>query len=207
MKKLLIFLVFLTTLSIGARAETNRLNSQLVTISFEKTTLNNVIWEMEKQTDFKFVYATSDIEDVTLTNIEFISKPVTTVLDKCLEGTELNYSYSDGVIAIKKSSSNAIPQEELHLVGSITDELGEPIAGANIIFLDTRTGNISDANGRFNIKVKENKHYKAEISFMGFVTQIVYLDPARQNNIVLKEDINLLEEVIVTGYGDRKSVV
>ena len=84
--------------------------------------------------------------------------------------------------------------------GVIVDEKGEPIIGASILEKGTTNGTITDFDGNFMLDVAEGA--TLEISYVGYATQSL---PAAANmRIVLKEDTEVLEEVVVVGYGVQK---
>ena len=84
--------------------------------------------------------------------------------------------------------------------GVILDENGEPVIGASILEKGTTNGTITDFDGNFMLDVAEGA--TLEISYVGYATQSL---PAAANmRIVLKEDTEVLEEVVVVGYGVQK---
>ena len=84
--------------------------------------------------------------------------------------------------------------------GVIVDETGEPIIGASVLEQGTTNGTITDLDGNFSLQVADGA--MLEISYVGYATQTL---PAAANmNIVLKEDAEVLEEVVVVGYGVQK---
>ena len=84
--------------------------------------------------------------------------------------------------------------------GVVVDEAGEPVIGANILEKGTTNGTITDFDGNFTLSVAEGT--TLEISYMGYVTQTQAA--AQGMHVVLKEDNELLEEVVVVGYGVQK---
>ncbi len=86
----------------------------------------------------------------------------------------------------------------INISGTISDESGNPVAGASIYVKGTRTGAISDGNGKFSIVVPNNKAILV-ISTIGMVTQQVKIGNQTTLNIVLKAASQSLEEVVVTG--------
>ena len=91
------------------------------------------------------------------------------------------------------------------IMGTVTDDKGEPLTGATVVEKgNPQNGAIVDMNGRFNIRANEGA--TLVFSFMGFTTQELR---ARQGmKVVLKDDNQLLKDVVVIGYGvQKKSVV
>ena len=84
--------------------------------------------------------------------------------------------------------------------GVVKDSAGEPVIGANVVVVGTTNGTITDFDGNFTIKA--NKNAKLEISFIGYKNTVVKVSP--NMNIVLKDDTQLLDDVVVIGYGAVK---
>ncbi len=87
------------------------------------------------------------------------------------------------------------------VTGQVTDSNGEPIIGANVVVKGTTSGTITDFDGNYSIDVPENS--TLTFSYLGMIPQEI---PVTSNSIsvVLKEDNQVLEEVVVTGYGTTK---
>ena len=87
------------------------------------------------------------------------------------------------------------------VTGQVTDLNGEPIIGANVVVKGTTAGTITDLDGNYSIDVPENA--TLVFSYLGMSTQEL---PVTSDiiSVVLKEDNQVLEEVVVTGYGTTK---
>jgi len=87
------------------------------------------------------------------------------------------------------------------VTGQVTDSNGEPIIGANVVVKGTTNGTITDFDGNYSIDVPENA--TLVFSYLGMTSQEI---PVTSNSIsvVLKEDNQVLDEVVVTGYGTTK---
>ena len=86
--------------------------------------------------------------------------------------------------------------------GQVSDENGEPLAGATVRIEDSQTGTVTDGEGRYRIKVQSDG--ALVFSFMGYETRILTVRGSRQLNVALEPDLNLLDEIIVVGYGTMK---
>jgi TonB-linked SusC/RagA family outer membrane protein len=88
--------------------------------------------------------------------------------------------------------------------GLITNEQGEPLAGANILLKGTKKGTTADANGNFRLELSDaEKNGRLIISFVGYESQEVATQGRTTINVVLKTS-NTLDEVVVVGYGSIK---
>lgn len=90
--------------------------------------------------------------------------------------------------------------QQITVKGVVKDTTGEPVIGANVVVKGTTNGVITDFDGNFQLGV--NQGDIIQISFIGYQTQ--ELPAAAQMNVILKEDAELLEEVVVIGYGVAK---
>lgn len=84
--------------------------------------------------------------------------------------------------------------------GIVKDKTGETIIGANVLVKGTTNGTITDFDGMFTLQA--NKGDIIVISFIGYQSQ--ELPAAEQMNVVLTDDTQLLEDVVVIGYGSVK---
>ncbi len=92
--------------------------------------------------------------------------------------------------------------QTVEIYGSINSE-DEKLSYASLSILDYNIGTIADENGNFKLKVNLSKHKILFISFIGYISKKIYLDDPKidlQNlKVVLVEDINGLNEVVITG--------
>ena len=82
--------------------------------------------------------------------------------------------------------------------GTIKDENGDPVIGASVIIKGTQSGTISDIDGKYSLKAGSKD--VLQISSIGFEPVDIPVSGRSVVNIVLKEDIRLLDDVVVTGY-------
>ena len=90
--------------------------------------------------------------------------------------------------------------QEIAIKGSVKDRLGEVVIGANVIVKGTTNGTITDFDGNFVLNAKQGDIIV--ISFIGYKTQ--ELPAATTMNVVLQDDSEVLEDVVVIGYGSVK---
>ena len=93
-------------------------------------------------------------------------------------------------------------QQKQSVSGVVKDATGEPVIGASIVEKGTTNGTITDFDGNFSLEVANGA--TLVISFIGFQTQEVVVTPGKALNITMKEDTEVLEEVVVVGYGTMR---
>lgn len=105
------------------------------------------------------------------------------------------------IIILLLAGMNAWAQTK-QVSGVVTDGTGETVIGASVLEKGTTNGTITDLDGKFILTVNENA--VLQISYVGFSTQEVPVKGKTSFNITLKEDSEMLEEVVVVGYGAQK---
>ena len=126
------------------------------------------------------------------------------VTDKLLSGTNvLRRLMFLALVAL--CTSGAWAQKQVS--GTVVDAAGEAVIGASVMVKGTSTGTITDFDGNFTL---QNVSEKASlvISYVGYRNQTIAVAGKSQLNVTLEEDRQLLDEVVVVGYGvQRKSDV
>ncbi len=107
--------------------------------------------------------------------------------------------------AVKAAGVEIVQQQEKKQIkGNVTDASGEAIIGASVVEKGTANGVITDLNGNFSLNVPVGA--TVEISFIGYTTQTIKVGNQAIYNVVMKDDSEMLDEVVVVGYGTmRKS--
>ncbi len=92
--------------------------------------------------------------------------------------------------------------QSISVSGTVVDELGEPILGANIIQKGTTNGVLTDIEGNFSLKAPNGA--TLVVSYIGYETVEVKVTGTKPMQIVLAEDVKALEDVVVIGYGTQR---
>ena len=88
--------------------------------------------------------------------------------------------------------------QNLKITGHVKDTTGEPVIGASVQVEGTSTGTITDFDGNFSLSAPSNG--KLQFSFIGYVSQLIPINNQSTLNVTLKEDSEVLDEVVVIGY-------
>ena len=97
-----------------------------------------------------------------------------------------------------------LTQQQRHTVsGTVVDEMGEPIIGANILVKGTATGTTTDLDGHFSLEAG-GPQVTLVISYIGYKRLEVAATAGQPLNLRMEPEDNLMDEVVVTGYGTFK---
>ena len=88
------------------------------------------------------------------------------------------------------------------ITGTVIDDSGLPVIGASILEKGTTNGAITDLDGRFSLSIGTGK--TIEVSSIGYKTELIVVDSRTVYDVILHEDTELLDEVVVVGYGTMK---
>lgn len=204
MRCILLFLL-VGTLQITA----NVAYSQSVKLSFDirNATVQDVLSVIEQKSSFYFTYNLKQIRADRKVSVKVKDKPVTDVLDEIFAGENIRYVINDKHIVLYKADDKNTPtviQQAKTITGLVTDENGEPLTGVNVSERGTMNGTVTDVNGRFTMKVSVGSVLR--ISFIGYIEQTLTVGSISEITIRLVEDTQILDEVVVVGYGSQKKV-
>lgn len=175
-----------------------------VTVMADKISTGKVINEIEKQTDYLFVYNVNEVNLKRTVQVNAENKSVAEVLNKVFEGTDIYYAMEGKNIMLmsKAKENSSVQQTENKIKGVVKDTNGEPIIGANITVKGQSIGTITDIDGRFILEASTNA--LLQVTYIGYVSQELQVNNRKEITIILQEDAKALEEVVVIGYGTAK---
>jgi TonB-linked SusC/RagA family outer membrane protein len=197
MKILLRFLFVMSLLMVSARGYAQ---DAPVSLRAENMPLEQVFTEIEKQTNVKFFYRSENVAGKTA-SVNVAGIPLKTVLKSVLTPHKLKYSLMENsLIVIEPEIGKAAADGAGAVITeTVTDPSGQPLAGAAIAEKGTTNGAVSDAAGKFSLKVA--KGARVVVSYLGYLPQEFVLGNQRELKIALEEDNKALDEVVVVGYG------
>lgn len=88
--------------------------------------------------------------------------------------------------------------------GTVTSSDGEPLIGVSVVQIGTSTGTVTDIDGNYAFSFSPDRGNKIRFSYTGFASQEVEVGTQSVINIVLEGDSEILEEVVVIGYGTER---
>lgn len=191
---LLLFILGLTQVSAAVFSQTINLKLQV-----ENVALKNVFEEIEKKTDFKFLYR-SDLIDLgrpTSINING-SSDIDALMTTLLEGSNVRYSLvSENLIVIA-------PQLKKVIKGKVVDfQTRESLPGVNVLIEGTTIGTVTNLDGVYSLELPE----KAEallFSYVGYETKRELISNREIIDVQLVSSSGVLNEVVVIGYGTQR---
>ena len=185
-------------------------NAQKVTFNKQNASLEDVLKEIGKQTDYNFLYTDAMMKGTKPVDAEFKNASLEDVLKQCFAGQPLTYSINQKTVVIRRLPKTVqrvseVPLPPFLIKGKVTDTLGVSIPGVNIKLKGTTTGTTTDTDGNYSISAPDGNG-SLIFSYLGFNTQEVEINGRSTISIQLREKASALNEVVVVGYGTQKKV-
>ncbi|WP_217220397.1 TonB-dependent receptor [Mucilaginibacter paludis] len=179
--------------------------AQKVTIHVKGASLKDVFKQIQKQTNYDFLYNARDLEMATPVDLEVDDAGLKQALDICFANQPVIYTIKNTSILITKKPVIQLQAVDKNTItGKVTDEKGEPLIGVSVKIKGSTIGIITDLNGKYTLSVPDNKAVLV-FTYIGYDTQEIAVGGKTVINVVLKTKENSLSEVSVTvAYGTQK---
>ncbi|MFD2969216.1 SusC/RagA family TonB-linked outer membrane protein [Sphingobacterium bambusae] len=183
------------------------LNQKPITLTYQnKTKLSVILNDITKQSAYSFIVSEQQIASLYIERINLRNQTLQQVLDYLSEQLPLRFKTGNRSVSVQVLAASNTRQQTIS--GTVSDANGKPLAGVTIVEQQgnsaTRTGNA----GEFTLKTSKPSGL-IDIRFLGFVSQErAFASSTSLMEITLQEEMNLLNDVVVVGYGtQRKSSV
>ena len=199
--KITLTLVFVSIFSMFA----GNIHSQNARITFTKNnaTLESVLNEIENQTDYLFII-NSNIDTHQKVSVRADDTPVSKVLDELFHDTEIHYTMEGSHIVLSNKPQPAILQQTRKITGRILDENGEPLIGVSVMLKGASNGTITNIDGDYTLSGDITDKSVLEVTYIGMKKQEITVGNRTRINITMTSDNEMLDEVIVVGYGTQR---
>ena len=183
-----------------------------LTISANNQTVKEILYMIEGQSDFRFIYESGKVDLDKRVTVNFKNQSVEAILDNLFGNAGIQYEITENNFILinpvgnSSKDTKAVAQQQKRITGKVVDKNGEPIIGANVVVKGTTNGAVTDMDGNFSLSVTDGA--VLEISYIGYLNQEIKVGNQKKLSISLSEDTQNLDEVVVVGYGtmEKKQV-
>lgn len=174
-----------------------------ITVNVSNRSIRQTLKEIETKSDYRFFY-NDDLKNLDKqVSLSASNENIDAVMSKLLAHTDITYRKdNDNLIVLTLKTIANAQDQEITVKGMVVDVNNEPVIGASITVEGTTGGAITDLDGKFTLKTSPKAELK--ISYIGYLDQHVKAKANQVLRIVLKEDTQMLDEVVVVGYGTMK---
>src|SRR5690554_37827 len=189
--------ILLFTCIFCSMAEVAHTQNARVTINQRNSTLGAVFNEIEKQTDYLFIYNNEIIIDEKV-SVKAKREAVSRVLNTILKDKDIDYSMEGNHIILsvvkeselkeqEKTIEVELQQQKKQITGNVKDTFGEPVPGTTVVVKGTTQGTVTNADGDYTLtNIPEDA--TLVFSFVGMRTQEVVVGSQTSINITMEQD-------------------
>lgn len=177
-----------------------------IAIKGQSITMKQAIKMIEAKSGYTFFFKASDVDDKSVKNID-CEGTINEVLDAVLKGTNVSYVVKNKEVILKSNKAVPAVQQQAKkrtITGTVIgSDNNEAVIGANVWLKNSSTGAVTDVNGKYTIHV-EGVGGVLEFSYIGYKKKEVAIGDNKVLNVTLDPDTEVLDEVVVVGYGSQK---
>lgn len=179
--------------------------AQNVTISRKNASLESVFREIRRQTQYNVICDASIIKKQYSVSLNLKDASVENAMAECLKTLPLAFLINDKHIIISNKKADPVSGlfQNTIIKGNVSDVKGNPLPGVAVKAKSTGRATQTDADGTFAIEITDSSD-ELTFSYVGFKTQIVTAKAGQALKIILEESSELLNAVVVMGYGTQK---
>ena len=176
-----------------------------ITLNVQNETVENVFNQLGVQTGLKFFYDQEIVNAAPRISIHVSNASLQEVLEQITSQAKLYFNRDNNTISVGNQKSGELIEKvrTKTINGKVVDPNGEPIIGASVLVKGTANGVITDLDGNYSLADVPGNAMLA-FSYIGYQTVEIKAGGKGLDRIVLMEDNELLDEVVVVGYGVQK---
>lgn len=204
---LLISLISYPALTTHASTSHEMLGEKL-TVQMQNKTLKEVFSYIEKNSKYVFIYEEA-VDLGKKVNVDILNKSIDEIIKEVFSSNGFSYVIKGRQVIVKNEkeiASKQAPvtaQNGIAVRGTVTDHTGMPLVGVNVVVKGTTIGTVTDIDGNFDL-TNVPQGSILQFSYIGYKNQEIKAQA--KVTVALSEDNELLDEVVVVGYGTQKKV-
>lgn len=180
--------------------------SQKLDFDYQDALLTEILDQIESQSGYRFFYNVRTINDAARFSFRARQETLTEVLDRLAAVASFDYRIQGQQIVLTATVRSEPPVPDRTITGTVQDDVGTPLPGANVLISETTVGTQTDADGRFSLEVTDDVTTLI-VSYIGFQTQEVDITGKNSVKVALVADLAQLEDVVVIGRGKPRTDV
>ena len=187
-------------------AQTKRINLEL-----KNVTVQEAVTSLNRTENYSILVSSDEVDLNKRISVSAQNATIREILDQVFAGQEVNCTINGNRIIVTKRQSAPMaetptaPDDSVY--GRVTDTKGQPIIAATVTIEGSQKGTLTGADGTFEL-TEVTFPAQLNISYLGYITQTATIEQGGGRNlplnIVLKESDNLMDEVVVVGYGTQR---
>lgn len=194
--------VLFSTIALSLSAQTQK----KISLQMENATVENILNEIERQTDYLFVCESLDMS--RRMSVDLKDKSVEEALSHIFDGTGVSWKVTGSNIYLFPKTENKDRVSDI-VTGTVLDNFGEPLIGAAVLVKGSTIGAGTDLDGKFEFQLPadllSSDNVILEFSCLGYKSQEIKLGNKRVFEVKLADDSIMMEGTVVTALGIKRS--
>ena len=193
----------------GETQKEKSIESIYLSLKLDGESITDVFQKIEEKTPFTFAYRKSIIDNKMKLDATFSEESLASLLRYVSQSTGLSFKRVDETIQVSKSflSEPSVEEvsasiEQTEVRGKVVDQNGQGLPGVSVIVQGTTSGTTTDTDGIYRLTVSGGA--TLVFSFVGFESQEIPVSNRSVIDVSMKEDVESLDEVVVTALGIEK---
>lgn len=200
-----LILIMLTVVLFNVSAVETYAQSTRIDLNMSNSTVKDVLKGIEDKSEFTFFYNDKAVDTNRIVSVNVANKQIEDILALILPDCSYKVDNKKIILVPRElTDASAKQQKEKKLTGKVLDNMNEPIIGAAVAVPGTTIGTVTDVDGNFELLVPADA--TIQVSFIGYQSYQTKVGNQSNLTIALKEDTQLIDEVVVVGYGTQKKV-
>lgn len=174
-------------------------------LNVSRATLGTVIEQIKSQSKYQF-FCDDKLAALSVENVNVKNASIDDALSAILKGKNISFKVEDNIVYLsEKSNSQQGNQQgkERTITGLVSDDMG-PLIGVNVLIKGSSVGCITDLDGNFTLSTTEENPVLL-FSYIGYKPQEIAVKGTTPINLMLQSDSQLIDEVVVTALGIKRS--
>ena len=197
---MVVFCAFMTPLSLSA---------QKINLSMKNVTVQEAITALNQSENYSIILNADEVDLGKRINVSAKNATIDEVLSQVFAGQNVSYAIEGNRISVTRKQpavqETPVVQSKRTIKGTVTDSNGEPLVGASLMVKGTKLGFLTDLDGNYEMA---GVSFPATVivSFIGYADTEIRMTGNEKSpyNIVLDDSQNILDDVVVIGYGTQK---
>ena len=185
---------------------------QRITLHERAVTLEYVLKEIEKQSNYTFFYNKKEFVDFGPVTVSVKNHPIHDALEKVFGDKPYVFNVTGNVVVLRRTKETKDEEKPMlrkpetnqrDIRGKVVDSLGNPLEGVSVLVKGTSRGSATDSDGRYYILAQTGE----VLTFrnVGFLVQEVVISEGQMSvDVILHPEFSDLDEVVVVGYGTQR---
>ena len=188
---------FTLSLSANSLAQQERVSLKMKNVGVEK-----LFDEVQRQTKLYFLFNIEQVKPLGKISLDVNNETVESVLMSVFKDSGLTYVFNGNMIVVRPRDAQEDKEiKKIVITGKVSDTKKQPLPGVTVQMKGVAIGTVTGHDGKYSLTIPgAPEKFTLVYSFVGMVTQEITYAGKDTINVVMKEDVETLEDVVVTGY-------